>query len=52
MNENYFGIAKALDLSKKQIYQLAKNSFHASFLDEESKKEMIAKVDEYYRVHG
>lgn len=52
MNENYFGIAKALDLSKEQIYQLAKNSFNASFLDEESKKEMIAKVDEYYRVHG
>lgn len=52
MNENYFGIAKALDLSKEDIYKLAKNSFHASFLDEESKKEMIAKVDEYYRVHG
>ncbi|OFY87368.1 MAG: adenosine deaminase [Bacteroidetes bacterium RIFCSPLOWO2_12_FULL_35_15] len=52
MNENYYGIAKALDLSKEQIYQLAKNSFNASFLDEETKKEMIAKVDEYYWKHG
>ncbi len=49
MNENYYGIAKALNLSKEDICQLAKNSFQASFLDEEIKKQMIEKVDKYYR---
>ena len=51
MNENYFGIAKALNLSKEDIYKLTKNSFQASFLDEESKKQMIEKVDEYYHAN-
>ena len=40
------------DLSAKDIYHIARNSFHASFLDEKSKKEMIAKVDAYYHKHG
>ena len=48
VNENYFGVAQALNLSKENICQLAKNSFQASFLDEEAKKQMIKKVDEYY----
>ena len=49
MNENYQAVAEALNLTKEQIVQLAKNSFAASFLDEEGKNEMIAKVELYYQ---
>lgn len=47
MNENYLAVAKALNLSKQQIVQLAKNSFTASFLDEKEKRQMIGKVEQY-----
>jgi len=49
MNENYQAVAEALNLTKEQIVQLAKNSFAASFLDEEAKNDMIAKVELYYQ---
>jgi adenosine deaminase len=48
MNENYIGIAKALDLSKKQITELAKNGFKASLLSQPKKDEMIQEIDFYY----
>lgn len=47
VEENYLAIANALNLSKEDIIQLAKNSFTASFLDEEIKKQMIKKVETY-----
>ena len=37
MNENYLGIAKALNLSKVQIAQLVSNSFQASWLSDKEK---------------
>ena len=49
VNDNYLAITDALNLIKEEVYQLAKNSFNASFLDKESKKEMIKKVDKYYQ---
>jgi len=49
INENYIEIAKALDLSKEEIVQLTKNSFEASFLSEEKKKQMLTKVNGYYQ---
>jgi adenine deaminase len=49
MNENYIAVAEALNLTKEQIAQLAKNSFAASFLDESTKREMIEKVEAYCR---
>lgn len=48
IEENYRAVSQALDMSKEDIYQLAKNSFSASFLDEEEKKHMIEKVESYY----
>ena len=48
VNENYLETARALNLSKKDIYQLAKNSFIGSFLNEDEKKDMLNKVDDYY----
>lgn len=49
INENYLAISEALNLSKEEIYQLAKNSFNASFLNKETKQQMIGKVDKYYQ---
>ena len=47
VNENYLTLAEALELSEDDIRQLAKNSFAASFLKEETKRELIEKADEY-----
>lgn len=49
LNENYLGVAQALGLSKKQISELAKNSFRASWLSELDKKEMILQVENYFQ---
>ena len=48
MNENYTQIASALNLTKKQITQLAKNSFKSSLLPDVEKEKMIKKVEHYY----
>jgi len=48
VNENYIQIQKALNLTKEDLYQLAKNSFEYSFLDKESKEKHIAELDIYY----
>ena len=47
VNENYLAVAEALNLSKQQITQLAKNSFAASFLEETEKQRMIEKVERF-----
>jgi adenosine deaminase len=49
LNENYLAVAEALNLTRYQIAQLAKNSFTASFLNEKEKLEMIEKVELYYQ---
>ena len=49
VTENYKGIATALNLTKKQITELAKNSFKASWLSNEEKEKMILQLDEYYQ---
>ncbi len=49
INENYLAIAKALRLSKMEIYQLAKNSIIASFLSQKEKQCMIQKIDNYLK---
>ena len=45
--ENYLAVQKAFNLNREDVYNLAKNSFIASFLEAPKKKEMIAKLDEY-----
>lgn len=49
VNENFLAVAEALNLSKKEIFQLAKNSFQASFLDDDMKLQMIDMVEDFYR---
>ncbi len=49
LNENYAKIASALNLSKRQITELAKNSFKSSFLPKSDKEKMIRKIEQYYQ---
>jgi len=48
INENYLQTAAALNLNKEDITKLAKNSFLASFLTEEEKKERITEIEKFY----
>lgn len=50
INENYLAIAKALKLSKKDICQLAKNSFRAAIIGDREKM-FYAQIDQYYNDH-
>ncbi len=45
--ENYQQAQTALDLSKAEIYQLAKNSFQATFLSPEEKQKFIDELEEF-----
>ena len=49
VNENYHAMARALDLSKEEIYILAKNSFEASFIEDSRKKKLVSMLDDFYR---
>ncbi|MEE9350114.1 MAG: adenosine deaminase [Flavobacteriaceae bacterium] len=51
VNENYIQIQNALNLSKKDLYMLAKNSFTYSFLDEKSKLKHITELKTYYNTN-
>ena len=48
LNENLLSVSKALNLTKYDIYQLAKNSFTSSLLEEELKEKHIQEVEEFY----
>ncbi|MFA9374680.1 MAG: adenosine deaminase [Poseidonibacter sp.] len=45
INQNFINLCENLPLSKEDIITLVKNSFKSSFIDEELKKEYLAKVD-------
>lgn len=45
--ENYMAVTEALNLDKNDLYQIAKNSFDASFLSQEEKQKFIAELDDY-----
>ncbi len=47
VNENYLALAESLALTVEEIFQLAKNSFSASFLNEKEKEIMMKKVEEF-----
>jgi adenosine deaminase len=52
VNKNYIDIQKALNLTKKEVYQLAKNSFQYSLLDENSKELNIKELDTYFNKYA
>lgn len=47
LNDNYLETAEALGLSKQDIYQLARNSFTASFLPASEKARLIETLDDF-----
>ena len=47
VNENYIAIQEALDLSRDDIYQLARNSFEATFLKDAEKADLIAELNAF-----
>ncbi len=52
INKNYSAITDALNLTLEDIYNLAKNSFKASFLEKSERDKMLAQVDEYMEKYG
>jgi adenosine deaminase len=47
VGDNYVGTARALDLSLDEMFQVARNSFSASFLPEADKQRHLQAVDAY-----
>lgn len=52
VNQNYIEIQEALSLTKKDLYELAKNSFQYSFLDEKTKNKYLFELEEYFQNEG
>ena len=48
INQNYIEIQHALNLTKNDLYQLAKNSFKYSLLDSITKQKYLLELEEYY----
>ncbi len=48
INENFLATAKAINLTKEDIYKLIKNSFDASFVCDSHKKQMFERLEKYY----
>jgi adenine deaminase len=48
LNENFVQLAQAVGLTAQHAYQLARNSFEASFMSDERKRECIAQLDEVF----
>jgi len=47
VNQNYIDIQKALDLTKNDLIELARNSFKYSLLDEKSKDEYLQELESF-----
>ncbi len=49
IEENFIETQKALNLTPDQVYQLAKNSFEASFLDMGEKQQYLTELEQCYK---
>lgn len=52
LNENFWGAQRALGLTSNEIYQLARNSFEASFLDPGRKQQLIGELEAFVQHQG
>ena len=50
--ENYQAAQSALNLTEQELYQIAKNSFQASFLPPETKLKLIAELEDYCQIES
>jgi len=48
VNENYLQMFDALPLNKEHAYQLARNSFVASFIDAQTRQQYFAELDAFF----
>jgi len=48
VNQNYIEIQEALDLTKKDIYELAKNSFEYSLASDDLKETYLSELERFY----
>jgi adenosine deaminase len=48
--DNFVAIQRALDLTRDDIYQLAKNSFQASFLSQGEKQRLLRELDDFFGI--
>ncbi len=51
VNQNYIEIQKALNLSKNDLYLLAKNSFQYALIDEKTKQKYLNELEDYYNLN-
>jgi adenosine deaminase len=51
VNENYLAVQEALNLSRADLYQLARNSFLATFLSADEKEALVLELDTYFANH-
>lgn len=49
LNDNYLAVASALKLNKQLLYEFAKNSFNASFLEHDKKEKLLMELEKYYK---
>jgi adenosine deaminase len=49
VNANYFAIVDALKLTDHEVYMLLKNSQEASFVTEEERDAMVARLDQHWK---
>lgn len=52
VSENFLAVYKALSLQRDDLYQLAKNAFQASFLDEPKKRALLDELQRYVKSHN
>ena len=50
VNQNYIEIQEALDLNKNELFELAKNSFKYSLLDDDSKSKLMEELNDYMSI--
>ena len=48
VNKNFLEIQKALNLTKSDLYQLAKNSFTYSLINQTKKQQYLTELEVYY----
>ena len=52
VNENYQAMQDHLGLDDAALAQIARNSFHAAFLDRQRRDELLAELDAYLKANG
>lgn len=51
VNQNFIEIQEALNLSKKDLYELAKNAFQYSLLPASRKAQLLTELEDYYQAN-